>query len=84
MQKKASNSEMVRDTAKDKCTTASNASSNFSSEEYRSVFEISGVAFRLVSHYGGLLVLLSLVYVAAVLFTANKIYTYIMLISNVK
>ena len=34
MQKKAYK-EMLRDTAKDKCTAASNASSKFSSEEYR-------------------------------------------------
>ena len=43
MQERACNSEMVRDTAKDKCTAASKASSNF--------------AFRLVPPYGGLLVL---------------------------
>ena len=35
MQIKAYNSEIVRDTAKDKCTAASKASLNFSSEEYR-------------------------------------------------
>ena len=33
-------SEMVRDTAKDKCTVASKASSNFLSEEYRHSFQI--------------------------------------------
>ena len=54
MQKKAKayNSEMVRDTAIDKCTVALKASSNFST-----VFELSGVAFRIVPPYGGLLVL---------------------------
>ena len=36
MQKKACNSEMVRDPAKDKCTAAS----NFSSEKYRQSFRI--------------------------------------------
>ena len=40
MPKKAYNSEILRDTAKDKCTAASGASSNFSSEEYRHSFQI--------------------------------------------
>ena len=40
MQKKAYKSEMVRDTAKDKCTAASKAYSNLSSEEYRQRFRI--------------------------------------------
>ena len=40
MQKKAYNSEMVRDTALDKCTAAAKESSNFSSEEYGQSFLI--------------------------------------------
>ena len=56
MPRKAYNAEMVRDAAKDKYNAAFKASSNFSSEEYRSVYELSGVAFRLVPPYGGLLV----------------------------
>ena len=38
MQKKAYNSEIVRYTAKDKCTAASKASSNFANEQYRQSF----------------------------------------------
>ena len=34
------NTEMARDTAKDKCTAASKVSSNFSREEYRHSFRI--------------------------------------------
>ena len=56
MQEKAYNSEMVRDTAKDKCNAASKVSSNFLSEEYRQSFQINRRAFRLVPPYGGLLV----------------------------
>ena len=40
MQKKAYNSKMVRDMAKGKCTAASKAFSNFSSEECRPSFRI--------------------------------------------
>ena len=55
MQRKAYNSEMVRDTAKYKCIAASTASSSFSSEEYWQSFRIKWRAFRL-AHLGGLLV----------------------------
>ena len=52
MQKKACNSEMVQDTAKDRpeCTAASKASSNFSSEEIGRAFEFSGVTFACPLH----------------------------------
>ena len=56
MQKKVYNSEMVQDTAKDKCTAAPKAYSNFSSEEYRQSFRIKRRTFRLVPPNGGLLV----------------------------
>ena len=57
MPKKAFCSEMVRDMAKNKCTGASKASPNFSSEEYRQSFRIKRRAFRLVAPNGGLLIL---------------------------
>ena len=50
---------MVRDTAKDKSTAGSKASSSFSSEDVGRVFELSGVAFHLVPPYSGLLVILN-------------------------
>ena len=49
---------MVRYTAKDKCTAASKAYSDFSSEEYRQSFRIKRRAFRLVPPNGGLLVII--------------------------
>ena len=57
MQKKAFNSEMVRDTAKDKCVLQRQRRLQISRVKNISrVFELSGVVFRLVPLYDGLLV----------------------------
>ena len=57
LQKKAYNSEKVRDTAKDKCTAANKGVFKFLEvNNIGSVFELSSMAFRVVPPYGRLLV----------------------------
>ena len=59
MQKTAYNSEMVRDTAKDKCTATKRRLQISPVRNVGRVFELSGVVFRLIPPYGGLLVTIS-------------------------